>query len=143
MLPLGAFCCAVVIGCGSKGPAAGTIKGQVTYNSQPVAAGTVVYENPSKAWIGAGELDAEGRYRISDVRIGDYIVSVQPPAPKLPNESDSSIENIKSKMAAYKAPDPANIPRRVRSTHTSPLKASVVEGDQELNFELSKTTRSE
>lgn len=132
-----ALCCAAVSGCGPKSPATGEVSGQITYNSQPVTAGMVVYENPSKAWIGAGELGSDGRYQISKLRVGEYTVSVQPPVPKMPNESDSSIEEIKAKLGTIKAPDPANIPRPVRSTQTSSLKASVVEGDQEVSFELS------
>ena len=142
-MPLFALlCCAVFVGCSSDGAATGTVKGQITYNSQPVTAGMVIYENASKGWIGASELDTEGRYRIPDIRLADYVVSVQPPTPKTPSESDGSIEEIKAKMVTYKVPDPANIPRPVRTTQSSPLKASVTEGDQEFNFDLSKTAGS-
>jgi hypothetical protein len=115
------------------------VAGRVTFNSQPVTAGTVVYENPSQAWIAAADLDADGRYRLTDLRVGNYVVSVQPPAEKSPNESNASIEEIKAGLASRKAPDPINIPRPVRSTQTSTLKATVVEGDQELSFDLAKS----
>ncbi len=137
-----AACCTLFIGCGTKGPATSTIDGKITYNSQPVTAGMVVYENISKGWIGAAELDSEGRYRISNIRVGDYTVSIQPPIPKTPNENDSSIEEIKAKLATNRPPDPKNIPRPVRNTQTSPLKVSVAGGEQEFSFELSKAAGS-
>ena len=136
------LCCAFFVGCGSKGLPTGTVSGRVTFNAQPVTAGTVIYENTSKGWIGAAELDREGRYRIPDIRVAEYVVSVQPPTPKTPNESDTSIEELKAKLATTKVPDPVNIPRPVRNTQTSPLKAVVIEGDQEFSFELAKMTGS-
>jgi hypothetical protein len=139
LILLAATCLAVLGGCKPKGPPTGTVTGQVTYNSQPVTAGMVVFENPTQAWIGGSELDGQGRYRIADLRAGDYIVSIQPPAAQGPNENTSSVEEIKANRSRTKKPDPANIPRPVRSSHTSPLKASVVEGNQVHSFELSKT----
>jgi hypothetical protein len=115
------------------------VSGRITFNSAPVTAGTVVFENPTQAWVAADDLDGNGQYRLTDIRVGEYVVSVQAPAVKTPNESDATLEEMKAGLAR-KAPDPANIPRTMRSTQSSPLKATVVEGDQEIHFDLSKPT---
>ncbi|MEX2171736.1 MAG: hypothetical protein WD851_20625 [Pirellulales bacterium] len=129
-------------GCESNGPAIGTVTGQVTHESKPVTPGTIIFENPSLALISLAELDSQGRYLLPDIQVAQYTVSVQPPEPILPSESDGTVEEIKAKLAKVKIPDPKNIPRPVRSTQTSPLRANVVEGEQEFNFELADAARS-
>jgi hypothetical protein len=78
---------------------------------------------------------------MADIRVGEYTVSVQPPAVKMPNESDTSAEEIKAKIGTMKSPDPANIPKPMRATQTSPLKATVAEGDNAFNFDLAAPSK--
>jgi hypothetical protein len=134
---LAAFPLVVVAGCGKQPPAAGSVAGRVTFESQPVAAGHVVFENPGQGWLRAAPLDSDGRYNLPEVRVGDYTVTIQPPEPNRPNEATSMPAEIRAQMATVKYVDPKNIPRQFRSVQTSPLKRSVVPGSNEFDFELS------
>lgn len=136
-----AFLLSPFVGCDTLGPQVGSVAGRVTFEAKPVTSGTVVFENPSLAWISAAELDSEGHYELRDIRVAQYTVSVQPPPPNLPDDS-GTLEEIRQQIKQVKPADPKNIPRPVRSTQTSPLRADVVEGEQEYNFELADAARS-
>lgn len=131
-----------MLGCESDGPMTGSARGRITYQSQPVTAGMVVFESPSSALIASADLDADGRYEIADLRVAEYHVSVQPPQPQVPNESTHSIEEIQAYSRNPQEPDPKNIPRPVRSTQTTPLRANVVEGENTFDFDLAEASRS-
>jgi len=129
-------------GCSHDGPALGNVQGRVTFQSQPVTEGTVVFENPTSAWIIAAELDAEGHYELSGVRVAEYHVSIQPNQPVVPNENTHTPEELRALRGSVKHPDPKNIPRPVRSTQTTKLRANVAEGDNAYDFELADATGS-
>ncbi len=117
------------IGCsaGPPGKATGNATITVTFGGEPVGEGMVSLQN--KAGEGGGApLNSKGVASLYNVALGDYVVTVTPP------------------VVGVAAPDPgkpkvtikeyANIPANVRRTETSPLKATIKAGTNELKFEL-------
>lgn len=127
----------IIAGCGKKTAPTGSVAGRVTYASQPVTQGTVVFENRTEGQFRAATLDSNGQYQLPEVRLGEYNVSVQPPAPELPNESSGTPAQIRAKMATVKVIDPKDIPRPFRAFETTPLKRSVESGANTFDFDLS------
>ncbi len=121
-------------GCGTSGPDTVAVQGRVTYDSQPVTEGNVVFENAAHGWLRAAPLDSNGEFRIDDLIIADYVVTVRPPEPKLPNETMGIEGPIVITPAMM--PNPTNIPRRFRSADTTPLKASVAADATRFDFDL-------
>jgi hypothetical protein len=133
---IAAVACALLVfeGCGSRGPATGTVEGKITFNSQPVTQGNVVYENAERGWAYVAPLDAEGRYRLADVNLAEYEVCIRPIEPRVADETSSSTGVIPTTAPV----DPANIPKEFRSSQTTRLKATVVEGPNPFNYDLAK-----
>lgn len=141
-LPLLFASALVVTGCSPDKPVSGNVQGRVTFQSQPVTEGTVIFENPTAAWINVAELDSGGRYELPDIRVAEYHVSIQPPQPVVPNENTHTPEELRALRGSVKPPDPKNIPKSVRSTQTTRLRANVVEGNNTYDFELANTIGS-
>jgi hypothetical protein len=125
-----------VVGCGKQGAPTGSVSGHVTFASQPVAQGFVVFENRTQGWLRAVPLDSSGGYQLPEVGVGEYTISVQPPEPERPSESSGTPAQIRAKMATVKIIDPKNIPRPFRSFETTPLKRSVAPGANTFDFDL-------
>jgi hypothetical protein len=122
-------------GCGSKGPAVGSVEGQVTFDQQPVTEGNVVFENAERGLAYVARLEAEGRYRLADVKLAEYKVCVKPPEAKIPDEtSGNPVGVIVTPQGAI--PNPTNVPRDFRAMQSTPLKATVVEGPNRFNYDL-------
>ncbi len=68
---------------GSGGPEALAVAGKVTFQAQPVAAGTVTFEETTKGFAGSGDI-ANGAYALT-VPAGDYLVTVTPPKVTVPD----------------------------------------------------------
>lgn len=136
VLTLGVSACAA--GCGKGGPPSGRVTGKVTYDSKPVSEGYIAFYNLGPGRSSVVQLDAEGQYQMPEVAVGDYTISIEPLEPKRPNEVTSTPAEIQAQTASFKAPDPKNIPRNYRSPKTSQLKRSVIEGDNEFDFELAE-----
>jgi hypothetical protein len=128
-------------GCGKSGASAGSVTGRVTYSTQPVTQGFIVFESRAQGALHAAPLDAEGKYELPEVRVGDYNVVVQPPEPERPSESSGTPAQIRAKMASVKVVDPKNIPRIYRAYETTPLKRSVESGANMFDFELASTQK--
>jgi hypothetical protein len=117
--------CHFTLGC-TSGDRPVVIRGKVTFQSQPVAEGTVQF-NDAKTGRGAEvELGPDGSY-MATLPAGNYAVVILPPI--LPGES------------AYGPPDPRfkkvhNIPERYRSTATSRLTATVSAEKTTHDFEM-------
>lgn len=132
---------AVSLGCGPAGPDVQMIRGTVTLDGEPVEAATVIFAPERAGLMAAGKTDATGAFSLNasqgakfgrGTTEGDYIVTV-------------------SKLTSFKLDpatgDPTDIPLanpkqlmpRVYTTATeSPLRATVVKGVNEFEFDLKK-----
>ena len=121
-------------GCGEKGPPLCTVQGTVTCGGQAVEEGFVIFENSAKGWTRSAKLNANGSYQHREVPVAEYVVRVVPPDPKLPDETSG----FRGGPVAPPMPDPKNIPRKFRTSQSTPLRANVVEGTSRCDFELGR-----
>src|SRR5262245_32039143 len=49
-------------GCGTSGSNTVAVQGRITYDSQPVTEGNVVFENAAHGWLRAAPLDSKGEF---------------------------------------------------------------------------------
>jgi len=116
-------------GC-SPGPATGKVRGKVTFKGQPVKEGRVTLLNPKEGGAYEAEIGAEGAYSIgSPVAVGEYLVEITPLVQIVDTDPGKSPPAPVEKAA----PD---IPKKYRMQGTSPLKASVKAGENEINFPM-------
>jgi len=117
-----------LIGCGSSIPekTVGTVKIIVTFGDEPVTKGAIEMVVIGEGKGAFGDLDNTGTVLLTDVEVGNYTVSVVPPA-----EPDPDPDKPLAPVKEY-----ANIPMKFRTEVTSPLKAAVVEGSNEFKFDL-------
>ena len=120
-------------GCNS-GPAVGDVQGRVTFEGKPVTEGSISFFNPQ---LGAGAdapLSGDGAYviktRIRGLQVGDYIVFITPET--YLDKSDPTTPPARVEK------NPANIPKKYRRQGTSPLKATVKEGKNEIHFDMKR-----
>lgn len=129
------------LGCGSDAPPTGSAQGKITYNSEPVVEGNVVFENRSIGCLRAGALSADGSYTIDDLDVGEYKVSIHPPEPELPNENTIA-NGGRINVRPVAIPDPENIPKKFRLTEDTPLVVKVTAGDNnQFDFDLATATQ--
>jgi hypothetical protein len=112
-----------LIGCGGppvphSGKPKATVTVAVTYGGQPVAEGRVDLANEQTGEAGGAELGPDGVATIPEMALGSFTVIVVPP------------HLVIAPTATGPATPPAkkeypNIPVKVRTTKTSPLKAEV------------------
>lgn len=132
---------ATIPGCSTDAPPIGSAHGKITYNSEPVVEGNVVFENRSIGCLRAGALNADGSYTIDDLDVGEYKVSIHPPEPELPNENTIA-SGGRINVAPVAIPDPENIPKQFRLTENTPLVAKVAAGDNnQFDFDLATATQ--
>lgn len=117
-------------GCGAKGPAIGSLRGQVRLDGKPLPACMVLFENGEAGVSMWAPVDAEGKYvaRTHDtpgLPVGTYRVAVKPhqawnvdPKTGLP-----------ALVAQGKKELPPPIPARFFSGETSGLSVDVKEGE--------------
>jgi hypothetical protein len=131
-LVLGFWCFVSLAGCDS-GPATGEVSGKVTFKGKPVKEGSVTLLNANNSNVGGAyeaQIGAEGAYAITaGVVVGDYLVEIKP----LTHMVDT--DPGKSPPAPMEKPAP-DIPKKYRMQGTTPLKASVKAGKNEINFEM-------
>lgn len=125
-------------GCNSQSSDVANVVGQVTMNGEPVVEGNVVFENAEQGKVYLARIEGQGEYQLNGVKIGEYSVLLKPHVQNLPDETSGIDGNV---IVAPKAvPHPTSIPARFQTAATSPLKAHVVEGDNQLSFDLAKST---
>jgi hypothetical protein len=117
------------VGC-SRGPATGEVSGKVTYKGSPVTEGSVTFLNPTEGGAAEAQIEKDGSYKVGGVVVGEYLVEIKP----LWHVVDT--DPGKSPPAPMEKPAP-NIPKKYRMQGTTPLKASVKQGPNEINFEMS------
>ena len=124
-----AMLAAIILGC-SSGPPTGTVKGKVTFKGKPVAEGLVTFINPNEGGAAEGYLNKDGTYQVVNrVVVGEYQVIITP----LTEIVDTHPGKTPPSPVEKAAPD---IPKKYRTPGTSPLKATVKAGENELNFEM-------
>jgi hypothetical protein len=113
------------VGCGGSkqtAPDRAVVSGLVTFNGQPLPAGTIAFASATKYGGASVSITEGGRYTTDRAPIGSNVVSIDTATIKVGNP------------AAY-----VPIPARYADTSTSGLKAEIKPGDNEnVNFELTK-----
>ena len=152
------FCLAAIAlaGCGGgeedlNRPATYPVTGVVTLGGDPVAGAQITfYSNAGgdAAHSAFGRTDAEGRYELTTFESGDgavpgeYLVTAKkfdtPPPPAEPAED--SMENYVPPSPTDKPPAPPKneLPAQYAARQSTPLKATVTEGENEIPLELSE-----
>jgi hypothetical protein len=119
-------------GCGPASPAVGEVTGKVTFTGQPVSEGTVVFFNPETGFTVEAPLEQGGSYalktHLNGVPVGVYQVTVTPGL-----YLDNRDPTTPPVQLEKKAP---NIPRKYRTTGSTPLRADVKEGKNEINLDM-------
>lgn len=106
-------------GCGGSAAGAkkmaGAVSGAVTFQGQPVPAGTVQLYSPSTGATGIAPLDAAGKFKLTTpIPVGEYHVIVAPPPEPPPQVG------VPYAPKTYK-----NIPTKYRTDATTTLKADL------------------
>lgn len=137
--------CAVtaLAGCGSGKLDTESVVGTVTLDGAPLAEAMVNF-SPVEAGKGSpsyGKTDEAGRYKLQTMlgeadagtTPGEYVVTVSKSVLKETGKTYTTSEGeTKPEMTSEEL-----LPEKYTNAKTSPLKATVVEGANELNFELS------
>jgi hypothetical protein len=119
----------MLAGC-NQGPPTGKVKGKVTFKGQPVKEGRVTLLNPKEGGSYEALIASDGAYAIDrGVVVGEYVVEISP----LMEIKDT--DPGKSPPAPVEKPAP-DIPKKFRQQGTSPLKATVKQGPNEINFDM-------
>lgn len=129
-------------GCGKGGPAGpqGKVHGKVTYQGNPVTAGSVVAFISETGGTGAsGSVKDDGSYELlslngNQIPAGKYKVLINPPPPP-PTTPEEAMRASMEKDKPKPAEDPT-IPKQYRNSLSTPEKHDVKEGDNEINIEL-------
>jgi hypothetical protein len=118
------------LGC-SSGPTKGEVQGKVTFKGQPVKEGTVTFLNTKDGGAAEAAINPDGTYVVQGgAVVGDYDkVEIKP----LTELKDTDPGKTPPARVEKPAPD---IPTRYRQQGTTPLKASVKPGKNEINFEM-------
>jgi hypothetical protein len=127
LLATGCLALAALIGCSGspQGPPTSDVTVTVTYGGAPVTAGRVDLTSKRPGSGAGGELNSDGVATIPGVAPGEYVVIVVPAlAVQVPG------------AAAEKTADDSQIPAKVRTPETSPLKADIKQGTVKLQFDL-------
>src|SRR5262249_46261416 len=123
-------------GCGgAAGPLIGSVTGQVTFESKPVASGQISFSNDKEGRLYQAEIK-DGAYKFASqygagIPAGPYKVQITPLGPPAdPAAALSPTEKPKP------APDASDIPKKYRDAKTSGLTAEVKAGSNPLNFDM-------
>jgi hypothetical protein len=120
---------AFILAC-STGPPMGKVRGKVTFKGQPVKEGTVTLLNPTEGGAYEASINSDGTYAIpGDVATGEYVVEIKP----LMEMRDTDPGKSPPAPVEKNAPD---IPKKYRMQGSTPLKATVKAGDNDIPFEM-------
>lgn len=128
-----------IIGCGkSSGEVTGTVKGKLTLDGKPAAAGCVVVCQHVKRGLSAGaKVEPDGSFQIlmqdgPSIVAGDYKVLIQPPDFKMSHEEAMKLAQ------ANKFPklDDSVVPSKYRSYETAKLFMIVNQGTNKFDIAM-------
>jgi hypothetical protein len=124
---------ATLSGCGQS--QSGTVTGKVTFNGEPVGAGTVAfYGTGDKAAIAA--LRPDGTYEAVGVPLGEVKVTVTTPPPPPAPEVAANNPMMRKKKVTVPTAKGTSLPPKYASATTSQLTLTVTEGTQTFNIPL-------
>ena len=117
----------------SKVEAGGTVRGTVTFQSQPIAAGRVMFSNPTRGINAIAPLDLTGNFILTlaagaGLPYDEYIVCVLPPVIDYPPGPPPP--------GALVPKDFPEIPALYRDPATTPLKAKFSPSEASFKFDL-------
>ncbi len=114
-------------GCGEKGPPTGLVKGKVTIGGAPPESPLLVnYSNSLTGQFGMSPTKADGSYDlVVPLRTGEYAVYFDKPSDK---DGPTSLA-----LKGWNA-----VPKEYLSEETTPLKKTVVEGNNAFDLEIPK-----
>lgn len=91
-----------LVGCSDSGGTA-TVSGEATYAGQPIESGSIQFTSKSGKGAVAGGAITAGKYSVSNVPLGEVVVSVTPSAPAAgPMTSDEFAKASADEAAAKK-----------------------------------------
>lgn len=122
---------AFAIGC-TPAEELGRISGKVTHDGKPLSRGLVMFANRAKGVYMTAPIQPDGSYEVQMAKgaglpLGDYDVAVAPPM------IDHPIGPI---LNPPKLEDEPDFPAKYRTWDTSPLKVTIVSGENQLAIEL-------
>ena len=114
------------------------VSGTVTYKGKPLTNGRVTFHQTSSGTVIGGTLDDKGQYTLTfaaglDVPAGSYQVTVRPPEIKMPIASEAPVE---TEVADQADKEQSPIPKKYFYIKSSDLKAEVVAGKNQFDFDL-------
>ncbi len=137
------FCGALVcLAAGCSGPTTGVLRGQVTYDGQPLSTGTITVACEDGR-VASGNIRKDGTYNIPNAPAGPVhlSVAVPPPAPvfaaigkegaKIPDAKE--LKEMQQAQAKY-----VPLPPRYQDAKTSGLNTTVEPGEQTYDIALTK-----
>jgi hypothetical protein len=124
----------LVIGCAGCGGGESrrvehSVSGRVTFDGQPVAEGTVGFEDATAGLGASAALNADGTYSTT-LPDGNYKVTIQPPLVTTPDSPNSP--------GGEEFKPVENIPPKYHAADTTPLTARVTADQRQHDFEMSK-----
>jgi hypothetical protein len=118
------------------------VSGKVTYNGKPVTTGSVMFTPLGGAKdasrIATGQIESDGSYALTTYDTGDGAVLGQHAVTVESRGDPEEMKKLNMKpggIIAYKLPKAA-IPEKYTKTDRSPLKYTVVAGQNTINLEL-------
>lgn len=136
-----ALCCATTCvwllgGCAEK-EEIGVIRGQVTYQGQPVTDATLFFRNYDRGIHIMAELDDQGGYQVftaggKGLPLGEYVVCLSPNEPAL----DVDPETGQIRRTAGSRKPRKDVPQRYQDAKTSPLSVVVAPGENQFDVAL-------
>lgn len=114
------------------------VSGTVTYQGKPLSNGRVTFHQTTSGTVIGGTLDDQGQYTLTfaaglDVPAGSYQVTVRPPEIKMPIASEAPAETEEADQADKRQ---SPIPKKYFYIKSSDLKAEVVAGKNQFDFDL-------
>jgi hypothetical protein len=120
----------LAVGC-QKAPTTGKVHGKVTFKGQPVKEGRVTFLNDKHGGAAEAMIAGDGTYAVpTGVVVGDYLVEITP----LVEMKDTDPGKSPPAPVEKAAPD---IPKKYRMQGTTPLRATVKSGPNDINFDMS------
>ena len=136
-LLLGAVTILGITGCADSGidlGPFGDVSGRVTLEGTALSEGLITFHCPDSGQVAVASIQPNGTYEMylgkrKGLPVGQYKVAVKPPLPKRPTQTPGTAPSRDVNRQS-------NIPDKYRFETSSGLTASVVEGDNQFEFDL-------